>query len=326
MAGPLLKNDKLRVTLKLLALFIAVLIAAFIANAAIIIGINVYYHATIHDAPQAASAIDAALSNVWVTLSILLLQNAAFIFVAWLFLTKVDKVKFSWKELGLNIRKDTPKLILAGFGLNLLFAPPLFGILLLIGATSFIAFGWAAQSPSAVILSLILMGIGTIAVGFGEEIVFRGYLQNMLTKKYGIVWALPIASLIFVAVHLLPKVLSGSVELLYFVSVFPVALILGYLFYATKSLWIGVAFHALEDFMVLQVFSTYNVKSGSAPVFIISEVKNVIVSGVTLGNWGDLMGLIVGSVLFLAIVAYFLYKNRAGQSGPASLDDKANVQ
>jgi membrane protease YdiL (CAAX protease family) len=327
MASSIIKNDKLRTGLKLIGLFVVILIAAFVTNAAIIIGINVYCHATIHDTEQAAAAIAAALDNIWVTFAILLLQNAAFILVAWLFLTKVDKVKFSWKEFGLDVRRDTTKLILSGLGLNLVFSALLFGILLLIGAVSFMSFGTASYSITAIVLSFVLMAVGTLAIGFGEEILFRGYVQNMLTKKYGILWALPLASVFFVAVHILPKLMSGSVELLYFVSVFPIALMLGYLFYVTKSLWIGVAFHALEDFMVLNVFTTGNVMSGSAPLVILSDVKDVLVSNVKLGNWGDLIGLVVGLVLLLGIFAYFWIKRKTGQSdGQATNSDKTTIQ
>jgi membrane protease YdiL (CAAX protease family) len=310
MAFDVLKKNKLNTGLKLILLFFIILIAAFVVNAMIIIGINVYYHATIHDSGKAAAAIDSALNNVWVTFATLLLQNAAFIIVTWLFMTKVEKWKFSWKDVGLDIRPDTPKLILSGLGLNLLFSISFFGILLLTGVTSFVSFGIVTFALMAVVLSVGLMAFGTLAVGFGEEILFRGYIQNMLTKKYGFLWALPMASIFFVAVHILPKFMSGSLELLYFLSIFPIGLILGYLFYATKSLWTSVAFHALEDFMVLEVFMTYNVKSGSAPLIIISNVKEIVVSNVKLGNYGDLVGLVIGSILFLVIVTYFRNKRR----------------
>lgn len=327
MASSIMKNDILITGLKLVVLFIIILIAAFVTNAVIIIGINIYYHATIHDAEQAANAISAALSNIWVTFATLLLQNAAFVFVAWLFLSKVDKVKFSRKEFGLDIRRDTPKLILSGLGLNLLLSVPLFGILLLIGAVSFVSFGTVTFGLTAVALSLVLMAVGTLAIGFGEEILFRGYVQNMLTKKYGILWALPIASIFFVAVHLLPKFMAGGIELLYFLSIFPIALILGYVFYATRSLWACVAFHALEDFMVLQVFMTGNPKSGPAPVVVLSEVQELVVSGVKPGNWGDLVGLIIGTILFLAVVAYFWNKLKSGQmDGKAIKKDETAIQ
>lgn len=314
MALDALKNGKLITGFELILLFIVILIAAFVANAVVIIGVNAYFHATVHDAQQAAAAVDGALSNVWVTFAILLLQNAAFVLVAWLFMAKVDKRAFSWKAAGLDIRPDTPKLILSGLGLNLVFSISLFGILLLIGAVSFVSFGTTTFGLTAVVLSLVLIAVGTLAVGFGEEVLFRGYLQNMLTKKYGFLWALPVASVFFVAVHILPKFMSGSIELLYFLSVFPIALILGYLFYATKSLWIGVVFHALEDFMVLGLFMTYNVKSGSAPLVLISDAREVVISGLMLGNYSDLVGLVIGSIIFLVVVAYFRNKRKTGQA------------
>ncbi|OPY28014.1 MAG: CAAX amino terminal protease self- immunity [Methanocella sp. PtaU1.Bin125] len=326
MASPITKNRKFMVGLKLAALFVIILIAAFTANAAVIIGINVYYHATIHDTQQAAAAISAALDNIWVTFFTLLLQNAAFVFVAWLFLMKVDKVKFSWKEFGLDVRRDTPKLTLSGIGLNLFLSVPLFGILLLIGAVSFEAFGTASFSLTSIILSFVLMAIGTLTIGFGEEILFRGYVQNMLTKKYGILWALPLASVFFVAVHVLPKFMTGSVELLYFLSIFPVALILGYLFYVTKSLWASVAFHALEDFVVLALVAFGKPTAGTAPLIILSAPIDITIEGVKLGNWGDAIGLAIGAALFMAMVAYFWNKQRAGQIDGRMINKKSFIK
>jgi membrane protease YdiL (CAAX protease family) len=203
---------------------------------------------------------------------------------------------------------------------------PLFGMLLLIGAVSFETFGTTSFSLTSIILSFVLMAIGTLAIGFGEEIIFRGYVQNMLTKKYGILWALPFSSIFFVAVHVLPKFMTGSVELLYFLSIFPVALVLGYLFYVTKSLWASIAFHALEDFMVLALVAFGKPTAGTAPLFILSAPTDITIEGVKLGNWGDALGLTIGAVLFMAMAAYFWNKQRAGQMDGRMIKKKTFVK
>jgi hypothetical protein len=60
---------------------------------------------------------------------------------------------------------------------------------------------------------------------------------------------------------------------------------------------------------------------------VLSEVQELVVSGVKPGNWGDLVGLIIGTILFLAVVAYFWNKLKSGQmDGKAIKKDETAIQ
>jgi membrane protease YdiL (CAAX protease family) len=88
----------------------------------------------------------------------------------------------------------------------------------------------------------------------GEELLFRGLLQQSLIKKTGNIHiAIFITALIFSAFHLhfsglFPRILLG--------------LVLGYLFYWSKSLWIPIIAHFLNNAMLVVVsypdFKSFN--------------------------------------------------------------------
>jgi membrane protease YdiL (CAAX protease family) len=155
------------------------------------------------------------------------------------------------------------------------------------------------------------MLIATLAVGVGEEVLFRGYLQRMLTGKYGIAIALPAASAVFVLVHTLPYFLFGEFTIMAFIAIIPITLILGYIFYKTGSLWICIGLHFLQDFMALGIFFSGNMFNGSSPLFIMSDPAPIVSTASWLGNWGDLISFVVMLVVLLMIVASYRRGNPA---------------
>ena len=90
----------------------------------------------------------------------------------------------------------------------------------------------------------LLSGIALIGVltGLGEELLFRGVLQKILTNSGFGQWGIWIAAFIFSAVHLqflgfFPRLLLGA--------------FFGYLFYTTGSIWPGVFAHSLNNSLVV---------------------------------------------------------------------------
>ncbi len=111
---------------------------------------------------------------------------------------------------------------------------------------------------SELLTSLVLVGA---LAAVGEELIFRGIVQNQLTKVWGHPHiAIIVASLIFGGFHmqferLLPLSFLG--------------LILGYSYYYTKSLWTPIILHFINN--GLQVLAYYvAVKQGELP-----EIDNI---------------------------------------------------
>ncbi len=84
--------------------------------------------------------------------------------------------------------------------------------------------------------SIMFFNIFLMAIlpGIGEELFFRGTLQNTIQKKYSIHWAIWISTIIFSAIHLqfygfIPRMLMGAA--------------FGYLLVWSGSLWLPIIAH-----------------------------------------------------------------------------------
>lgn len=75
--------------------------------------------------------------------------------------------------------------------------------------------------------------------GFGEELLFRGYIQGRLLKRMKPVWAIGITSFLFSLFHITPHAI---------VFTFPIGLWLGWLAWQTHSVWPGIVCHAFLNF------------------------------------------------------------------------------
>ncbi len=99
-------------------------------------------------------------------------------------------------------------------------------------------------------LNLLIM---SVLAAVGEEIFFRGILMRVLTKWFGNVHIGIITStMLFVIIHFQPyKVLPMLL----------LGLFLGYIYYRTKSLWVPIILHALNNAIV--VVADWSEKSGN---------------------------------------------------------------
>lgn len=87
-------------------------------------------------------------------------------------------------------------------------------------------------------LALIIAGV-SIAAPIGEEVFFRGVLQQGLMRRTRTVPAIAITAVIFSALHLDPMGFPARVEL---------GVLFGVLFAMGGSLWLGIAAHAAHNF------------------------------------------------------------------------------
>ncbi len=84
-------------------------------------------------------------------------------------------------------------------------------------------------------------------VGLGEELLFRGLIQQDLTRAFGWKWGLVSASLLFAVMHLTWRSLP---ELGF---VFLAGLILGFLYWKTKSLVAPIVTHGINNVVLVAV-------------------------------------------------------------------------
>ena len=86
-----------------------------------------------------------------------------------------------------------------------------------------------------------------VFVGVGEELLFRGLIQTDLTKAFGWKWGLIGATFIFMVMHLTWR----SVPELGFT--FIAGLLLGYIYYRTRSLVAPIVMHGVGNVTLVAV-------------------------------------------------------------------------
>ncbi|MCD1296025.1 hypothetical protein CUJ83_13560 [Methanocella sp. CWC-04] len=293
------KNGKVTALLKIVAVFIVLLIAVIAVHASFIIGANMYYSMTSGDPQSASDKATALLGSIEAQVAIVIVQNIVFILIAYLFYTKVDRKKFSPDSFGLRVRRDTLKLFGLGMLLDVVFIGSLIGISILTGQMSIVTTGFSVYPLSTIVMSFVLLLVATLAVGFGEEILYRGYIQSSLMEKFSMPVALCLASFVFVISHAVTHV-----QPIYFISIFVLALVFGYLFVVTRSLYVPIGFHFLEDFMVFNVFVSGESGLGGSPIFILTEPAKIYLFNMDMGTWPDAIALGVGLAMLAAIYVY----------------------
>ncbi|PHN07222.1 CPBP family intramembrane glutamic endopeptidase [Flavilitoribacter nigricans] len=135
------------------------------------------------------------------------------------------------------------------------------------------------ETPGVFLFNLIVIAL---LPSIGEELLFRGLLQQQLEKRYGrahlAVW---IAALIFSAFHMqfagfLPRMLLGA--------------LLGYLLVWTRSLWVPIAGHfvfngsqILGQYLLGEELIAPDPEQGLSPNWIATLVSAVLLAGLIYG-------------------------------------------
>lgn len=162
--------------------------------------------------------------------------------LGFLLITRVnvkDYVKLNFK----------PKLILlgAGFAILLLFINALSVLLLTM------AFGTSqvVEEANRLLLELSESPEGLIAIvaslslaGICEEFLFRGFLQNSLSRRFKFIPAVIVSSVVFGLFHFDP-------QLVYIISTVIAGLILGYIYHRWQSLVVSMTAHSIMNIIVL---------------------------------------------------------------------------
>ncbi len=92
-------------------------------------------------------------------------------------------------------------------------------------------------------LSWFHLALISVAAGWGEELLFRGFLQAGLDAWLTPWGAIAITSLLFGLVH--------SISLAYFALAAGISFYLGFLFWHFESLWVPIIAHTVYDFLML---------------------------------------------------------------------------
>ncbi|HUL61538.1 MAG TPA: CPBP family intramembrane glutamic endopeptidase [Methanocella sp.] len=316
--------------LKIGALLAVALIVTLAFNFAVLAAAYVYF-ATTRSAGEAAGLLGDSIHSIWMMLGLTVTQEIAWVLVPIGFLVLVDRrlhawlkpllppglrekilspdlpPAFSWQDLGLAFGPRAAKMFAAGMLLNALIGAGIIGTIATLGMQHVEVNGLAEYGLLAVAGSLALTVVLMLAVGVGEETLFRGYIQTDLMRKYGCFAAVVVTSLLFAGVHIFFLIAGQEVSPLSIAGIFFASLVMGYLYVITGTIWASIGFHFLQDVLAAGVFLTDELPYASYPVFHFSKAGEVVLAGVKLGSQDNLVNI---AFLVLALAVLFVYHNR----------------
>lgn len=89
---------------------------------------------------------------------------------------------------------------------------------------------------------LIITAMVSILPGFGEEILFRGYMQRRLIQRWRPIFAIGLTSLVFAGAHF---------DAMHIVGVWPLGIWLGIVAWLSRSVWPSVFCHTANNAMAV---------------------------------------------------------------------------
>jgi uncharacterized protein len=294
----------LRTTAKILAVLIVALLVTLVLNFAYIALLLVYFLATTGSADQAINLLKDSFSNIWFMLGTTVTQEIAWVLVPAAFVVFIDRRRPPWRELGWEFGPRGGKLFLAGVVLNGLLGLAIIGTILLTGCQQVEIEGIAEYGLATVAGYLALTAVIMLAVGIGEETLFRGYIQTDLMRKYGNIPALVVTSLIFAAIHIVMLISGQEVSPLSIFNIFLAALVMGYMYIITGSICASIGFHFFQDFLAAGVFLTGDLPYVNYPVYLFSKAGDIVLAGLNLGSIDNLVNLFWFVVLLAGLYVY----------------------
>lgn len=160
--------------------------------------------------------------------------------IVWFLVNVVERSTSTWKAVGLDWRGNSRLLIMLG---------ALLALLLFI---AYIFVGYLLGSSGSS-LNTLLRGVSIaiffqkfilyIAMGFGEEVVFRGYVQTRLVARCGVIWGVLVTAVVFTLLHQISYRLSPVTVL----SGTMLWITIGALYHLSKSLYLVGVFHGVMN-------------------------------------------------------------------------------
>lgn len=199
------------------------------------------------------------------------------------------------KELGFARTNKVAHQLLLG----ILAAIAAIAIVIILGSLSkiitFSDYGTAIFGSKQIVWSLVIGLITFLMVGFGEEAVYRSYIQNHLVKMIGSRYGLIAAALVFTFAHSLTY--SKPLD---FLDVFLAGIILGYAFLLTKSIYLPASFHFMWDYLQISIFRIQDYSYYKGPVLIIfNNAGDLIIKNHNFGNQLEIMFIIVEIIILI---------------------------
>ena len=165
-----------------------------------------------------------------------------FVAIAWFF--SVRKYRVGWHVLGLRAPSGRWPFALAA--LALLASLLVFTAYRLAAEQSGVGWLQPPEVPSEVFGVGLERALNVVAIvglaPFVEEVFFRGFVLGGLAAAFGDLWAVVISSALFTLMHVSPAT---------FIPLFVTAMLLGWLYLRTRSIWPPIAAHSTQNALAM---------------------------------------------------------------------------
>jgi len=249
-----------------------------------------------------SSALERLQSSLLLNTLISLLGIVSSVWIARRFL---DRRSFT--SLGLVVSSRAAKDLAAGIGITAVMMGTILALELAIGWTHFEGWAWDALPLHQVVLDLLAGLAIFIAVGFYEEILYRGYQLQNIRDGAGLWMGILLSSVIFAVSH---AANPNSVWYTTVAGIFVAGLLLAYGWLRTGSLWLPIGLHIGWNMFEGPVFGF--------PVSGLDTVRLLVhtVTGPPLwtgGDFGPEAGLIILPAVALGAILIWAYtRTRVG--------------
>jgi uncharacterized protein len=226
-------------------------------------------------------------------LEVFLFQTIAFVASVYIARRWLDRCSFS--SLGLALDRNTARELVYG----LVIAP----LMLLFTFMTMQRLGWLtviSSQPAPLGTWLYWLALFSI-VGFGEEVLARGYHLQTIASGTNMFWGMLLSSSLFGALHLL----NPGANLASTLGIFAAGFLLAFAYYRTRRLWLSIGLHIGWNMSMGFIFGFTT--SGLQ----IPSINTLQVSGPVLwtgGIFGPEAGLIILPALALGAGMILLYK------------------
>jgi len=218
--------------------------------------------------------------------------------VVWIIRRYIDKKTFI--SLGLKLDNPAVKDFFAGFVISGVMIGTIFIIFIVSGLSEIQDIIWNSPGISAVSdLLLWFFGIG-LAVGWSEELAFRGYLLQNMKDGMGLFWAVLISCILYSLLHLSnpnSTILSGVL-----IAIFGYLRIFGWL--RTGQLWLSMGMHAGWDFLQGPILG-FTVSGMNTESFIKQSFSGA--DWITGGSFGPEAGVVVVPALIFGFILMYTW-------------------
>ena len=204
-------------------------------------------------------------------------------------------------SMGLSLNRRS----LVQYALGILVGLSLFSLaFLILYATGAVTVTRAGFAPALIVAYLVAF----LIQGAAEEVLLRGYFMVSATNQTPPLGAVLFSALVFSALH----ISNNGISLLGTFNIFLFGVLLGFIVFRTRSLYLAMALHGIWNFAEGNLFGF--------PVSGIltqhSLLSSVITDGRTLthgGEFGPEGGAAVTIVLLIAIAVFFLLPQKPNE-------------